>query len=72
MSKQSLKLQAQAAGKSVDDLILDTVRASSTMDEAARTLGVSRFTITTRLEGMGLRAETMIVLKRLPGSVVQS
>jgi hypothetical protein len=72
VSKQTLRLQAQAAGKSVDDLILDTVRASATMDEAARTLGVSRFTITTRLEGMGLRAETVLVLKRLPGSAVPS
>jgi transcriptional regulator of acetoin/glycerol metabolism len=65
MSKQDLKAQAVVAGKSVDQLILDTVRTSETMDEAAKRLGVSRFTIVKRLEAMGLRAKSGLFLEKI-------
>lgn len=68
MSKQDLKMQAEQAGKTVDQLVVDVVRTSATMDEAAQKLRVSRFTIVKRLEAMGLRAKSMLLLERIEPS----
>jgi hypothetical protein len=65
MSKQDLKEQADAAGMDVDDLIQKTVLSSQTLDEAAKRLRISRYTIMYRLAAKGLRVRTQLKIERI-------
>jgi hypothetical protein len=65
MSKQDLKDQADAAGMDVDDLIQKTVLSSQTLDEAAKRLRISRYTIMYRLAAKGLRVRTQLKIERI-------